>query len=50
MVNSIFASAVYLMHILVIEPVNFIGRFHYLLWVLCVYKSSSFGAFKWPID
>ena len=41
MVNIIFAKAVYLMHILVI-----IGWFHYLLVVLCVYKSSSFGVFK----
>ena len=46
MVNIIFPRAVYLMHILVIKPVNFIGGFHYLLGVLCVYKSFSFGVFK----
>ena len=42
MVNIIFAGAVYLMHTLVIKPVNFIRRFYYLFGVLCVYKSSSF--------
>ena len=46
MVNIIFARAVYLKHILVIKPVNFIGRFYYLFGVLCVYKSSSSGVFK----
>ena len=45
MVNTIFARAVYLMPILVIKPVNFIGRFHYLLGVLCVYKRPCFGQF-----
>ena len=42
MVNISLASAVYLC-ILVIKPVNFIGRFHYLLGVLCVYKRPCFG-------
>ena len=46
MVNIIFATAVYLMHNLVIKPVNFIGRFHYLLEVLCVYKRPCFGQFQ----
>ena len=42
MVKIIFARAVYLMHILVINPVNFIGLFHYLLGVVCVYKKLQF--------
>ena len=46
MVNITFAKAVYLMHILVIKPVNFIGIFHYLLGVLCVYKRPCFGQFQ----
>ena len=46
MVNNIFARALYLMHILVIKPVNFIGRLHYLLGVLCVYKRPCFGQFQ----
>ena len=43
MVNIIFARAVYLRHILAIKPVNIIGRFHYLLGVLCLYKRPCFG-------
>ena len=46
MVNIIFARAVYLMNILVTKPVNFIGRFHHLLGVLCVYKRPCFGQFQ----
>ena len=54
MVIIIFARAVYLMHILVIKHVNFIGTFHYLLdhclsfyfGVLCVYKRPCFGQFQ----
>ena len=46
MVNIIFARTVYLIHILVIKPVNFIGRFHYLLGVLCVFKRPCFGQFQ----
>ena len=46
MVNIIFARAVYLMHILDIKPVNFIGRFHYMLGVFYVYKRPCFGQFQ----
>ena len=46
MVNRILARAVYLLCILVIKPINCIGRFHYLLGVLCVYKRPCFGQFQ----